>query len=124
MINPKRASEIGGPLGLVESDISEIGRAAVVARISRIVQLVLPIFTTIVGILLGRYAYPPPQISSGYPLAIAGLAAPTMVVARKSSWKGASIIAVIGFIVGLASWAVFNATRPDPPVILYGVYSR
>ena len=124
MINPKRASEIGGPLGIRESDISEIGRAAIVARIVRLTQLALPVLTAIMGLLVGRYAYPPPQSSSGYPLAIASMAIPSTVIARRGSWKGTSILAVIGFILGFASWTIYSITRPDPPVLLYGVYSK
>jgi hypothetical protein len=124
MINPKRASEIGGPLGLVESDISEIGKAAIVARIIRIAQLALPVLTTIMGILTGRYAFPPPQTYGGYPLAMASMAIPSMAIARRSSWKGTSILAVIGFILGFAGWTIYSITRPDPPVLMYGAYSR
>jgi hypothetical protein len=124
MINPRRASEIGGPLGIVESDISEIGRAAIVARIVRITQLALPVLTAIIGILVGKYYYPLSQSSGGYPLSIAIMAAPSSVMARRGSWKGTSILAAIGFILGFASWTIYSITRPDPPVLLYGVYSK
>ncbi|MBU1914780.1 MAG: hypothetical protein KJ563_06260, partial [Candidatus Thermoplasmatota archaeon] len=110
MINPKRASEIGGPVGIQESDISEIGKAAIVARIIRIAQLALPVLTTIMGILTGRYAFPPPQTYGGYPLAMASMAIPSMVIARRSSWKGTSILAVIGFILGFAGWTIYSIT--------------
>lgn len=124
MINPKRASEIGGPLGIVESDISEIGKAAIVARIIRLTQLILPVLTAIIGILMGRYAFPAPQSSGGYPLAIASMAIPSTAIAKKSSWMGVSILAVIGFILGFAGWTIYSITHPDPPAILYGAYSR
>lgn len=43
MIDPRRASEIGRPLGIQQSDISEIGKGAIVARIIRLAQLTLPV---------------------------------------------------------------------------------
>lgn len=123
MIDPRKTSEIGRPLGLVESDISEIGRAAVVARVFRVIQLVLPVLAGAAGILLGKRAFPTPS-SSGYPLSITFAAMPVMAIVRKGSWKGVSILSLIGFLLGLAAAWIYSATRPDPPVILYGVYSR
>ena len=124
MINPKKASEIGGPIGIFESDISEIGNAAIVARIIRLTQLILPVLTAIIGILIGKYAFPAPQSSGGYPLAIASMAITSKAIAKKSSWMGVSILSAIGFFLGFAGWTVYSITRPDPPVLLYGVYSR
>ena len=124
MINPKRASEIGRPLGLAESDITEIGKAAIVARIIRLTQLILPVLTAIIGILIGKYAFPAPQSSSGYPFAIASMAITSKSIAKKSSWMGVSMLSVIGFFLGFAGWTVYSITRPDPPAILYGAYSR
>lgn len=124
MIDPKRASEIGRPFEIRESDISEIGKAAIVARIIRIAQLALPVITAIMGILAGRYAFPPPQQSSGYPYAMASMAVPSTVIAKRSSWKGVSILVVVGFIVGFLVQMIYSLTRPEPGVILYGVYSK
>ncbi len=124
MIDPKRASEIGRPFEIRESDISEIGKAAIVARVLRVAKLALPVISAILGVLAGRYAFPPPQQSSGYPYAMASMAVPSTLIVKRSSWKSLSILAIIGFIVGFSAQMVYSLTRPEPPVILYGVYSR
>jgi len=124
MIDPRRASEIGRPFEIRESDISEIGKAAIVARIIRITQLALPVIAAITGILAGRYAFPPPHQSTGYPLAMASMAVSTTVMAKRSSWKGVSILVVVGFVVGFAVQTIYSLTRPEPPSLMYGVYSR
>lgn len=124
MIDPKRASEIGRPFEIRESDISEIGKAAIVARIIRIAQLALPVITAIMGILAGRYAFPPPQQSSGYPYAMASTAVTSALIAKRNSWKGVSVLAGVGFIAGFLAQMIYSLTRPEPGVILYGVYSK
>lgn len=124
MIDPKRASEIGRPFEIRESDISEIGKAAIVARILRVAKLALPVIGAILGVLAGRYVFPPPQQSSGYPYAMASMAVPSTLIAKRGSWKGVSILVVVGFIVGFSAQMIYSLTRPEPSVILYGVYSR
>ncbi len=124
MIDPRRASEIGRPFEIRESDISEIGKAAIVARIIRIAQLALPVIAAVMGILAGRYAFPPPQQSSGYPYAMASTAVTSALIAKSKSWKSVSVLAGVGFIAGFLAQMIYSLTRPEPGVILYGVYSR
>jgi len=124
MINPKRASEIGRPFEIRQSDISEIGKAAIFARIIRVAQLALPVIAAIMGILAGRIAFPPPQQPSGYPYAMASMALSSTSIAKRSSWKGVSILTVIGFVVGFSAQMIYSLTRPEPSAMLYDVYSR